>query len=81
MSTMTFDTLSFARRMESVGFTRQQAEAMAEEQAKLIDEKLTTKNDLELLKRDLTIRMGAIVGAGVAILSTLFTILLRFPQH
>ncbi len=34
---------------------------MAEEQVKLIDERLATKQDLELLKRDLTIRLGTIV--------------------
>jgi hypothetical protein len=33
--------------MESVGFTRQQAEKMAEEQAKLIDDRLATKEDTD----------------------------------
>lgn len=42
-----FDSLAYAKHMESAGFTRQQAEALAEEQAKLIDERLTTKEDLE----------------------------------
>jgi len=41
-----FDTLVYARRMEEVGFTRQQAERLAEEQAKLIDERLATKSDI-----------------------------------
>jgi hypothetical protein len=36
--------------MESVGFTRQQAEKMAEEQAKLIDDRLATKEDIEALR-------------------------------
>jgi len=36
--------------METVGFTRQQAEAMAEEQSKLIDERLATKADIEELR-------------------------------
>ncbi len=58
-----FDTLAFARRLEAVGFTREQAEALAEEQAKLIDERLATKHDLELLKRDLTIRTGTMLVA------------------
>ncbi len=45
-----FDTLAYARRMESVGFSRQQAEALAEEQVKLIDERLATKADIETLR-------------------------------
>lgn len=48
-----FDTLSYARRMEAVGFTRAQAEALAEEQAKLIDERLATKADIALLRSDI----------------------------
>jgi hypothetical protein len=47
-----FDSLAYAKRMESVGFTRQQAEALAEEQSRLIDERLATKNDMQLLAND-----------------------------
>jgi len=36
--------------MEEVGFTRQQAERLAEEQAKLIDERLATKSDIAEIK-------------------------------
>ncbi|MGO9170795.1 MAG: hypothetical protein ACLP7P_02350 [Rhodomicrobium sp.] len=39
--------------MESVGFTRQQAEKMAEEQAKLIDERLATKEDIEFINANM----------------------------
>ena len=46
MGALTFDTLAFSRRMEAAGFTRQQAEALAEEQAALIDDRLATKVDL-----------------------------------
>jgi len=45
-----FDTLVYARRMEEVGFTRVQAERLAEEQAKLIDERLATKSDIAEIK-------------------------------
>lgn len=48
-----FDSLAYAKSMESVGFTRQQAEKMAEEQAKLIDERLATKEDIEVLRADI----------------------------
>jgi hypothetical protein len=50
MSALAFDTLAYARRMEAVGFSRAQAEALAEEQAKLIDDRLATKLDLEALR-------------------------------
>ena len=50
MAGLAFDTLAYARRMEAVGFSRDQAEAMAEEQAKLLDERLATKTGLEALK-------------------------------
>jgi hypothetical protein len=53
VNALSFDTLAYARRMEAVGFTRAQAEAMAEEQAKLIDERLATKADIELVRRDI----------------------------
>ncbi len=47
MADLAVDTLNYARRMEQAGFTRQQAEAMAEEQARLIDERLATKADVQ----------------------------------
>jgi len=50
MTALAFDTLAYARRMEAVGFSREQAEALAEEQAKLIDDRLATKLDLEALR-------------------------------
>lgn len=48
-----FDSLAYAKSMESVGFTRQQAEKMAEEQAKLIDERLATKEDIDLINANI----------------------------
>jgi uncharacterized protein len=50
MNALAFDTLAYTRRMEEAGFTRQQAEALADEQAKLIDERLATKTDIEALR-------------------------------
>jgi hypothetical protein len=49
MTALAVDTLAYARRMEAVGFSREQAEALAEEQAKVIDERLATKADMEAL--------------------------------
>ncbi len=50
MNALAFDTLAYARRLEVAGFSRQQAETLAEEQAKLIDERLATKADIEALR-------------------------------
>jgi hypothetical protein len=109
--TMTFDTLSYAKKLKSVGFTEEQAEVQVEILAQIIDERLATKQDvfdlkrdikelevslkrdmkelektlrieleeirrdmkeMELrLKHDLTIRLGAMIAAGIAIVAAL----------
>ncbi len=72
-----FDTLRLARRLEAAGFAPQQAGDMAEAIAEAISQ-LATKADLaalearidaklEILKRDMTIRLGSmmIIAVGV----------------
>ncbi len=79
---ITFDTLAFAKRLKSSGFTEQQAEALAEVQGEIIEERLATKQDLEALRlalqRDmkdmesrLTIRLGKMLAwsTGITILT------------
>ena len=55
MTTLSFDTLKLARRLETAGFSTKQAgdtaEALAESLRKTSD--LATKQDLELLRSDL----------------------------
>lgn len=53
MNALAFDTLAYARRLEGAGFSRQQAETLAEEQAKLIDERLATKADIALVNANI----------------------------
>lgn len=57
MTAITFDTHAFVKRLKTVGFTEEQAEVFAEEQARLIEDKLATKNDLveleNALRRDI----------------------------
>jgi len=48
-----FDTLVYAKKLKSVGFTEAQAEALAESQAQLIESRLATKQDIELVRRDM----------------------------
>lgn len=53
MATLAFDTHVFVKKLRSVGFTEEQAEVFAEEQAKLIEDKLATKSDLHELETNL----------------------------
>jgi 2-phosphoglycerate kinase len=82
-----FDSLAFAKSMESVGFTRQQAEKMAEEQAKLIEERLATKEDIEQVNANIKITaeqakteilkwvLGSVAGQTVVLLAGMIGIL------
>ncbi len=54
---LAFDTLAYVQEMESVGFTRAQADALARNQAKLIDERLATKADLEQTRDGLELKI------------------------
>lgn len=83
MTTITFDTLSYAKKLKSAGVPEQQAEIQAEAISEIIDEKIATKKDLlalegnikkdmELLKKDLIIKLGSmIIGSFIATVSIL----------
>ncbi|MEO5328556.1 MAG: CCDC90 family protein [Magnetococcus sp. THC-1_WYH] len=88
--TIVFDTLAYAKRLRSAGVPEAQAEVHAEAMSELIEERLATKRDLhELeanLKRDmremelrlthnLTLRLGAMTAASVAIMAALVKLL------
>ena len=62
MTTIIFDTLKFAQRLEQSGIPRNQAEAFAEAQKDFLDEitqaELATKNDIKDIPNDIqTIRL------------------------
>ena len=63
VSAIAFDTHAFIKRLVHAGMPEAQAEVLADEQAKLIETQLATKTDLELLKHDLTIRVGGMIMA------------------
>lgn len=86
MTAITFDTHSFVKKLKAVDFTEEQAEVFASEQARLIEDKLATKNDLvELennLRRDMreleysiTIKLGALIATSIAVVVTLVKLL------
>lgn len=63
MSAIAFDTHAFVKRLTNAGMPELQAEVLAEEQSKLIETQLATKVDLDLLKHELTIRIGSMIMA------------------
>lgn len=54
MSTIRFDTHTFVKHLTQAGMPIAQAEVLADSQARLIDDKLTTKHDLNELGSGLT---------------------------
>ena len=84
-----YDTHAFVKRLKSVGFTEEQAEVFAEEQAKLIEQRLATKMDIDEVKRDIReaeyrlkaelVRWVVGVAAGQAVL--ILTMLKLFSDH
>ena len=81
MTAVPFDTLKLADRRQAGGFTPEQARTAASALTKAMSgADLATKADLrnetgriesaiELAKRDLTIRLGGMIAAGIAFLS------------
>lgn len=57
-STLVFDTLSFAKKLKSAGFTEQQAEIQAEALAEIIENNLATKRDLKELETRLLVSIA-----------------------
>ena len=53
MATITFDTHAYIKKLKAVGVTEEQAEVQAETPAGLISDQLATKQDIELLRRDM----------------------------
>ena len=73
MSGMVFNSLNYAKRLEQAGFTRQQAEVQANIMTEIVDEKIATKQDLRVLEYRITIRLGGMLAAAVAVLAALIT--------
>lgn len=49
-----FDTLECCKRLQDAGFSRQQAEALVEEIAKIINGQLLTTKDRQITKSDIS---------------------------
>lgn len=89
MASVAFDTHEFIKALKAGGFDEQQAETLTVEMRKIHEqsfEGLATRNDIELLRKDLTemelrlkydltLRLGGMLAAGVAIVATLVKLL------
>ncbi len=78
MATIVFDSHALIKRLRSAGFTEEQAEAVADASRDVLTQ-LVTKEDLDerlkSLEQRLTIKLGAIVAAGVGIILAAMRIL------
>lgn len=70
-----FDTLGYAKRLRDAGVPQEQSEAHAEAARQFVMVELVTKTDLALaldnLKLSLTVRLGAMLAAGIALLGAI----------
>ncbi len=81
-----FNTLRYAKILEEVGFSREQAETSVKILVEIMEEKLASKQDLEgletrlmtelrhslaQLESKMTIRMGTMLAASIAILTAI----------
>ena len=83
---MLFDTLAYAKKLQQVGVSAEQAEVHAESLKEILDDNIATKRDLEEarldLKRDIkemeiriSIRLGGMMVVAIGAMATLVKIL------
>ena len=74
-STIAFDTLAYAKRLIAAGVPAKQAEIQVEIFAEIIDEQIATKRDLKEMEMRITIRLGSMMAASIAIVAVLVKLL------
>jgi hypothetical protein len=62
-----FDTLKYSRVLEAAGVARDQAEAHVKIIAEIVEDDLTTKQDLRELEYRLIIKLSAVLGTIVTV--------------
>jgi hypothetical protein len=65
MTVIVFDTLAYAEKLESVGFTPQQAKGQAHALREIVDNQIATKQDIAALEQDIA-ALDASVAARLA---------------
>ena len=58
MSSATFDSLTYSKRLQELGFPREQAEGFAQLQREILDDRLVTKDHLDMRLRELETRQN-----------------------
>ena len=86
MTAITFDSLGYFERLKDAGFTEEQAKVQANAMREIIEERLATKadivqleerltNEMQKLELRMTLKLGAMLAASVAIVATLVKLL------
>jgi hypothetical protein len=90
---MSFDSLTFARRLKAAGFTEAQAEALADANREMVVHDTATKDDVASLKTELkadiaaleerltlrlTVRFGVMLAATASLMTAIIGALIRF---
>ena len=79
MSTITFDTHAYVKKLKAVGVPEEQAEVQAQAIADLVTDRLVTKDDLERslkeLEYRLVIRLGSMIVVAIGVIATLVKLL------
>ncbi len=79
MVTAAFDTFENLKRLKAVGFTEEQAAEQTRIISELIEEQLVTKQYLDLRLKEmearLTIRLGGMMAASIAVVAALVKLL------
>jgi hypothetical protein len=63
--------LEYSKRLQALGFPREQAEGLAELHKVLVTEGLATKQDIKDFEYPLTLRLGGMMAASIAIVAAL----------
>ena len=75
IDTFLFDTLAYTKKLRNAGFTELQAEAHSEALKEILESQMATKRDLNDLEFRLTIKVGAMIAASVALIVSLVKLL------
>ena len=76
MTVITFDTLKYSKTLIEAGVPSQQAEAQAEALAAVIEEQISTKQDLKLLEARLETKILTKLGSLMLICTAILGILI-----
>jgi hypothetical protein len=66
-----FNTLRYAKMLEEAGFSRIQAETSIKILVEIMEDKLASKQDIKELESRLTLRMGTMLAASIALLTAI----------